>query len=75
MPDSESEPRKGKISIEIPKPATGASGGALRDESSQYGDEVESPPRRRKRTDARVPIVRGMRDKAEKNSLHNRYRF
>ena len=57
MPESENKTREGKVAIEIPKPASGASDDALRDESSQYGDEVEIP-RRRKRTDARVPIMR-----------------
>ena len=55
MPETE---KKAKTVIPIPKPDEKASGGVLRDESSQYGDEAEIPARRRKRTDARVPIVK-----------------
>ena len=58
MPDTESKVRAGKREIPIPKPTTGASDSVLRDESSLYGDEAELTSRRRKRTDARVPIMR-----------------
>lgn len=58
MPDTEKKNRAGKREIPIPKPAKGASEDVLRDESSLYGDEAELAPRRRKRTDARVPIMR-----------------
>ena len=57
MPDTEKKARPGKHAIPIPKPDT-ASDDALRDESTQYGDEAEIPQRRRKRTDARVPIIK-----------------
>ncbi len=58
MADSEQKNRAAKREIPIPKPTSGASDDVLRDESSLYGDEAELTPRRRKRTDARVPIVR-----------------
>ena len=59
MPDTENKPRTGKkYDIPIPKPVSKASGAALRDESSQYGDEAEINVPRRKRTDARVPIIK-----------------
>jgi len=58
MPDSEKKTRSGKTIIPIPKPGQGAADDVLRDESTQYGDEAEIPVRRRKRTDARVPIIR-----------------
>ena len=57
MSDSEQNKRAAKKEIPIPKPASGASDDVLRDESSLYGDEAELTPRRRKRTDARVPII------------------
>ena len=53
MPDTQ---KKAKHAIPIPKPDAPASDDALRDESTQYGEEAEIPQRRRKRTDARVPI-------------------
>lgn len=56
MPDTENKTRPGKKAIPIPKPDTSALDDALRDESTQYGEEAETPLRRRKRTDARVPI-------------------
>lgn len=62
MPDTENKKRIGKHGIRIPKPDTSASGDALRDESTQYGDEVEAPIRFRRRTDARVPIMRNRKD-------------
>lgn len=58
MADSEQKKRAAKREIPIPKPTSGASDDVLRDESSLYGDEAELTPRRRKRTDARVPIMR-----------------
>lgn len=58
MPDTENKKGIGKHGIRIPKPNAAASDDALRDESTQYGDEVEAPIRLRKRTDARVPIMR-----------------
>lgn len=57
MADSEQKKRAAKREIPIPKPTSGASDDVLRDESSLYGDEAELTPRRRKRTDARVPIM------------------
>ena len=56
MPEAEKK-KVEKRNIPIPKPVSKASDGVLRDESSQYGDEAEIPVRRRKRTDARVPIM------------------
>ncbi len=64
MPDTEKKARPGKHAIPIPKPDT-ASDDALRDESTQYGDEAEIPQRRRKRTDARVPIIKNRKAKEE----------
>ena len=58
MPDSEQKSRAARREIPIPKPVSGASDDVLRDESSLYGDEADVMPRRRKRTDARVPIMR-----------------
>lgn len=58
MANSEQKKRAAKREIPIPKPTSGASDDVLRDESSLYGDEAELTPRRRKRTDARVPIMR-----------------
>lgn len=58
MPEAEKKQRADKTIIPIPKPDEPASEDVLRDESSQYGDEAEIPSRRRKRTDARVPIVK-----------------
>ena len=67
MPDSEAKTRAGKKEIHIPKPTTGASEDVLRDESNEYGDEAEIAPRRRKRTDARVPIMRRPAQEAPKD--------
>ena len=58
MPESEANTRAGKKNIPIPKPTSGASEDVLRDETNLYGDEAEIAPRRRKLTDARVPIIR-----------------
>ena len=58
MPQSDKKTQAKKRDIAIPKPTAGVSDDVLRDESSQYGDEAEIPLRRRKRTDARVPIIR-----------------
>ena len=58
MPDSERENRRAKTIIPMPKPDEGTSDGVLRDESTQYGDDAEIRLPRRKRTDARVPIIR-----------------
>ena len=65
MPETENRARAGKREIPIPKPTTGGSDDVLRDESSLYGDEAELKPRRRKRTDARVPIMRDRKAKSE----------
>ena len=65
MPESEQKKRAGKTIIPIPKPDEGASDDVLRDESTQYGDDAEIPARRRKRTDARVPIMRGKKAEAD----------
>jgi len=58
MPDSERQKRSKKAIIPIPKPDDRASDDVLRDESTQYGDDAEIRLPRRKRTDARVPIVK-----------------
>ena len=58
MPDSEQKKRKARTIIPIPKPDDRGSEDVLRDESTQYGDDAEIRLPRRKRTDARVPIVR-----------------
>ena len=62
MPDSEQKKRAAKTIIPIPKPDGKPSGDALRDESTQYGDDAEIRIPRRKRTDARVPIVKLKKD-------------
>ena len=62
MPESERENRKAKTIIPIPKPDEGTSDDVLRDESTQYGDDAEIRLPRRKRTDARVPIIRNKTD-------------
>jgi len=58
MPDSEQKKRSTKTIIPIPKPDERASDDVLRDESTQYGDDAEIRLPRRKRTDARVPIIK-----------------
>lgn len=58
MPDSEQKKRSSKTIIPIPKPDERASDDVLRDESTQYGDDAELRLPRRKRTDARVPIIK-----------------
>lgn len=65
MPDSEQKKRAGRREIPIPKPTTGASDDVLRDETNLYGDEAELPTPRRKRTDARVPIMRDRKPAVE----------
>ena len=65
MPEAENKTRAGKREIPIPKPTTGASEDVLRDETDLYGDEAEIAPRRRKRTDARVPIMKKRGEAAE----------
>ncbi|MBQ3423643.1 MAG: metallophosphoesterase [Clostridia bacterium] len=65
MPDSVNNKRSGKTIVPLPKLDDSASGREVRDESGQYGDEQEILPRRRKRTDARVPILRKPPDEAE----------
>ena len=68
MPDSEQKKRSTRTIIPIPKPNEGASDDVLRDESTQYGDDAEIKLPRRKRTDARVPIVRVKKDEAQQDS-------
>lgn len=58
MPDSEQKKRTSRTIIPIPKPDDRASDDVLRDESTQYGDDAEIRLPRRRRTDARVPIIR-----------------
>lgn len=58
MPDSEQKKRSQKTIIPIPKPDERASDDVMRDESTQYGDDAEIRLPRRKRTDARVPIIK-----------------
>lgn len=65
MPDSEQKKRSTKTIIPIPKPDERASEDVLRDESTQYGDDAEIRLPRRKRTDARVPIVKVKKDETE----------
>ena len=62
MPDSEQKKRSTKTIIPIPKPDERASDDVLRDESTQYGDDAEIRLPRRKRTDARVPIIKAKKD-------------
>jgi hypothetical protein len=64
MPDSEQKNRKPKTIIPIPKSDDRSSEDVLRDESTQYGDDAEIRFPRRKRTDARVPIVRDRKEGA-----------
>ena len=68
MPEAENKTRAGKREIPIPKPTTGASEDVLRDETDLYGDEAEIAPRRRKRTDARVPIMKKRGEAAEETA-------
>ena len=65
MAESEEKKRTAKKEIPIPKPTSGASDDVLRDETGLYGDEAEITPRRRKRTDARVPIMHRRKEAAE----------
>ena len=65
MPDSEQKMRSTKTIIPIPKPEERASEDVLRDESTQYGDDAKIRLPRRKRTDARVPIVNVKKDEAQ----------
>lgn len=58
MPEADKNDSARKRPISVPKPAEEASDGVLRDESEIYGDDADIPVRRRKRTDARVPIMR-----------------
>lgn len=67
MPDSEQKKRSVRTIIPIPKPSEGASDDVLRDESTQYGDDAEIKLPRRKRTDARVPIVRVKKGEAQQD--------
>ncbi len=62
MPDSEQKKRSTKTIIPIPKPDEKASDDVLRDESTQYGDDAEIRLPRRKRTDARVPLIKVKKD-------------
>ena len=62
MPDSEQKKRSTRTIIPIPKPDEKSSDDVLRDESTQYGDDAEIRLPRRKRTDARVPIIKVSKD-------------
>ena len=68
MSESDKKTRTGKTIIPIPKPDERAPDDVLRDESTQYGDDAEIPMMRRKRTDARVPIMRSAKDEGEEES-------
>ena len=65
MPEAEKNNSDQKRPIEVPKPDSEAPEDVLRDESHLYGDEADVPVHRRKRTDARVPIMRDRRGKKE----------
>ena len=67
MPDSEQKKRSIKTIIPIPKPDEKTSDVVLRDESTQYGDDAEIRLPRRKRTDARVPIVKVRKDEDQQD--------
>ena len=67
MPDSEQKKRSTKTIIPIPKPDEKASDDVLRDESTQYGDDAEIRLPRRRRTDARVPIIKVKKDEAQQD--------
>ena len=67
MPDSEQKKRSSKTIIPIPKPDERASDDVLRDESTQYGDDAEIRLPRRKRTDARVPIINVKKDEDQQD--------
>lgn len=60
MPGSASEKKSSQKNIPVPQADSKAAEGVLRDETTQYGDEAEISVRRRKRTDARVPIMRNV---------------
>lgn len=67
MPDSEQKKRSTRTIIPIPKPDEKASDDVLRDESTQYGDDAEIRLPRRKRTDARVPIIKVKKDEDQQD--------
>lgn len=67
MPEAEKKSGAKKRVIPVPKPETAASEDVLRDESQLYGDEADIPVPRRKRTDARVPIMRDRTEKKDKD--------
>ena len=67
MPDTEQKKRTTKTIIPIPKPDEKASDDVLRDESTQYGDDAEIRLPRRKRTDARVPIIKVKKDENQQD--------
>ena len=67
MPDSEQKKRSTRAIIPIPKPDEKASDDVLRDESTQYGDDAEIRLPRRKRTDARVPIIKVKKDEDQQD--------
>ena len=67
MPDSEQKKRSIKTIIPIPKPDEKTSDVVLRDESTQYGDDAEIRLPRRKRTDARVPIIKVKKDEDQQD--------
>ncbi len=67
MPDSEQKKRSTRTIIPIPKPDENASDDVLRDESTQYGDDAEIRLPRRKRTDARVPIIKVKKDEDQQD--------
>ncbi len=67
MPDSEQKKRSTRTIIPIPKPDEKASDDVLRDVSTQYGDDAEIRLPRRKRTDARVPIIKVKKDEDQQD--------
>ena len=67
MPDSEQKKRSTRTIIPIPKPDEKASDDVLRDESTQYGDDAEIRLPRRKRTDARIPIIKVKKDEDQQD--------
>ena len=74
MPDSEQKKRSSKTIIPIPKSDERASDDVQRDESTQYGDDAEIRLPRRKRTDARVPIIKKVESEEAQQEVEDKPR-
>ncbi len=74
MPDSEQKKRSSKTIIPIPKSDERASDDVQRDESTQYGDDAEIRLPRRKRTDARIPIIKKVESEEAQQEVEDKPR-